>query len=167
MTEIDVQNRIYANHMQGGTLLVVPCSQVFGWEADIVVVTRAFFTHEFEIKLSRQDYLSDSKKEKHDHIQRYIKGERKFNKSGKYGDYQWDVLKPANYFWYACPKGMVDKTEVPEYAGLVLFDERWRLDVVKKAPRLHRDKLDVKDLIQLCRSMTHKFWNQRIKFVED
>ena len=67
-----------------------------------------------------------------------------------------DKKKP-NYFYYAVPEGLIDKTEVPEYAGLVYVlpagETRTRdgglcdgFYVVKKAPKLHNGKYTDEEL---------------------
>lgn len=47
-----------------------------------------------------------------------------------------------NKFYYACPEGLIEKTEVPEYAGLIYIKEG-QCKIVKKAPQIHKDKLNL------------------------
>lgn len=101
---------------------------VFGWESDLLFLTRSGYWTEVEIKVSRADFLADVRNKKDKHACLSDDGFRR---------------KP-NYFFYAVPEGLVRPEEVPLYAGLVWVD-RWA-SVVKKAPLLHKDKIDPNSL---------------------
>jgi len=115
---------------------------VFGWESDKLIWTKAGYIYEFEIKISRSDYMNDfrHKVEKHlllnsvlpdegtvareaDLFGNLLKEKRK-----RYPqitiEQAKDRMKPVgermpNYFYYAVPEGLLDADEVPPYAGLV------------------------------------------------
>lgn len=120
---------------------------VFGWESDKLIWTKAGYIYEFEIKISRSDYLNDfrHKAEKHlllnsalpdestvareaDLFDNLLKEKRK-----RYPQITMeqakDRMKPVgermpNYFYYAVPEGLLDADEVPPYAGLVYITTR-------------------------------------------
>lgn len=106
--------------------LVVPNStSIFMWEADLISVTRSWFVHEYEIKISRADYLRDSKK---DDKHYYLKCGKQY---------------APNYFWYAT---IGFDIEPPEHAGWlkIAYDEkhfRYCVRVMREARRLHDGKL--------------------------
>jgi hypothetical protein len=64
-----------------------------------------------------------------------------------------------NRFYYACPKGMIKKAEVPKYAGLYWVEESGVLKVVKQAPILHKNKPDITG--KLLHKFYHLSLNQR------
>ena len=100
-----------------------------GWECDLISVTYSDIITEYEIKRSRADYLADfQKKDKH------------FSTKNGYG---------ANYFYYACPIGLIKKSEVPEYAGLIYCNGKGSY-VSKKAPILHNEKMSYNQLKKLA-----------------
>jgi len=115
---------------------------VFGWESDKLIWTKAGYIYEFEIKISRSDYMNDfrHKVEKHlllnsalpdestiareaDLFGNLLKEKRKrYPQITKEGAKL--MMKPVgermpNYFYYAVPEGLLDADEVPPYAGLV------------------------------------------------
>ncbi len=102
---------------------------IYQWESDYLAITRSDIVYECEIKISRQDFLNDSKK-KNKHL--IIEG----NVAGKL--YDWD--RP-NYFYYAVPDGLIKVDEVPDYAGLIYVNAGY-IDVVKQAPKQHGSKFD-------------------------
>jgi hypothetical protein len=72
-----------------------------------------------EIKVSRSDFFSDVKSEK------------------------WKKYQPfCSHFYFVCPLGMVQKSEVPIEAGLMFFDceaPRYNSFVIAKQPRLNKE----------------------------
>ena len=111
----------------------------FGWEADLVSVTRSFLTHEFEVKLNLSDFKADAKKKKHF----YIPGEYK---------------SPA-YFWYVTYQFEINP---PEKSGWILIkntvDNGFDLVVKKKAPRLNTWKIDENKIKQIARLLSWKIY---------
>ena len=93
----------------------VPRCFMYGWECDFWCMTDGGITREFEIKISRSDFLIDKKKQKHA-----------------------DTTRGANYFYYVCPPNLISKTEVGRY-GLIYISED-RLTVEKKPSKLHSFK---------------------------
>ena len=138
---------------------------VYDWESDKLIQTRSGLFYEFEIKVSRSDFKNDFKHKEDKHV--ILEGKEEFLPSyGKILDenkHIWEKYyrvadkKKPNYFYYAVPEGLIDKTEVPEYAGLVYVlpagETRTRdgglcdgFYVVKKAPKLHNGKYTDEEL---------------------
>ena len=104
---------------------------VFGWESDLLFLSKSGTWTEIEIKISRSDFLADLKKtEKHSTLADKEK---------------W--MKP-NRFFYAVPEGLVTPDEVPDYAGLIwVMDNGFHSIVTQKpAPELHKHKNTPEDL---------------------
>ena len=144
---------------------------VFGWESDKLLQTRSGYYYEFEIKISKSDFKNDFKNKKDKHI--ILEGEEKYGdkylpkyyefleenkKRGEWAEasfHRWADDDPRylvgkhkrpNYFYYAVPWEMLQAEDVPSYAGLVWVDENGRIATVKKAPKLHGDKIEDKEL---------------------
>ncbi|MBR5395746.1 MAG: hypothetical protein IK144_11815 [Bacteroidaceae bacterium] len=141
---------------------------VFGWESDKLIWTKAGYIYEFEVKISRADYMNDfrHKVEKHLLLNSALPDEKTEARQADLFDHllkqkqkrapqiTMDVakqmLKPVgdkmpNYFYYAVPDGMIEPDEVPPYAGLIyVFEESTYhgkfLRIVREAPRLHSTK---------------------------
>jgi hypothetical protein len=100
---------------------------IFDWESDFFSVSESGYVYEVEIKVTRGDYKDD------------------FNKTNKHlllaegKDYIQNIKRP-NKFFYACPKGLLNTIEIPEYAGLIEITSPDEIAVVvKEAPFLHRE----------------------------
>jgi hypothetical protein len=83
--------------------------RIFNWESDMFSMeVDSGFTCEIEIKMSRSDYFADFKKPKHKVI----------------GSYSSAVA--PNFFYFACPDGLILPMDLPPYAGLIYFDTETR-----------------------------------------
>lgn len=121
----------------------LPCENVkylfSDWEIDVLSLNKSDYLTEFEVKVSRSDFKADAKKKKW-----------KFYHNTN----EW--LKVANYFYYACPKGLILETELPPFAGLI-YVSNGGIEVVKKAPLNHKHKHDRnKVLTKFCRIMSER-----------
>lgn len=98
------------------------------WECDFLAITKSFYFHEFEIKLSREDYARDFRTKKNKHL------------AYKNGSPRWPIPK---FFYFVVPEGLV--SEVPDHCGLISVTEKdgraW-LMMEKCAPKnKHASKL--------------------------
>ena len=101
-------------------------------EHDVLSVNKSEYSYEFEVKISRQDFLKDKKKVlKHTMLENKVED------------------RCPNYFYYACPPGLISVDEIPEYAGLIYVSEE-EIETIKRAPLLHRKKCDLKRVMLLA-----------------
>lgn len=128
--------------------LAIPnITTLYPWEADLISATNSWLVHEYEVKVSRSDFLADA------------------NKRHKHRLLETATYPPRlpNYFWYAINGFDVTPDEVPAYAGLLRVDPEkvwWeRVTVVKSAPRLHTHKLAEKRRLDIARWLSYKLKN--------
>lgn len=55
-------------------------------------------------------------------------------------------VKMPNRFYFACPEGLIDVKDIPEYAGLIYVNDH-SATVIKNAPVLHKRKFNIKSLL--------------------
>lgn len=123
--------REYLQHFRSNPRYKLHNLYVFGWESDLLFLSKSGVWTEIEIKVSRSDFLADLKKvEKHSVL----------------ADKQ-NHMKP-NRFFYAVPEGLVLQDEVPDYAGLLwVMNSGCHFTVaIKPAPSLHNHKITPEDL---------------------
>lgn len=122
------------------------CSFIYKWECDYWTMTSGGETREFEIKISRSDFFTDAKKEKHSSDQ------------------------GANYFYYVCPDGLIKSHEVDPRYGLIYIINKYGRDVaevVKKPKRLHDRNFDKwQELAIKCYWKFHNLWREKYKLKE-
>lgn len=112
------------------------CKNIYlytGHEADVISVDRYDMIHEVEVKRSRNDFRAD-----------FEKGDKHHRTSNG---------QMANYFYFACPQGMLSAHEMPEYAGLIWVNERGHAWIDKAAPELHRDTITTEKLMKISEKM--------------
>lgn len=141
---------------------------LFGWnESDYLTVTKAGYTDEYEIKLSRSDFHADKRKDRHERYQivtpwRFYTGHQsKHRPPFTQVTHVGIANQYPNRFWYVVPDGLVTPDEVPEYAGLIYAEQRGfgyvMLKVVKRGPKLHGHKLPEAKVQKLIRAGYHRF----------
>lgn len=130
MNTSTIQKKVINQAIYFGHNLVVKNFYLYeGWECDVLSVDRSDLVIEYEVKRSRADFFADfKKKDKH------------FSTSNGYG---------ANYFFYACPMGLIKADELPEYAGLIYCSTKGSR-IVKRAPMLHGEKLTYSQLKKIA-----------------
>ena len=122
-----------------------------GWfECDCFELTKAGYFREYEVKLSRADFVADRRKR---NAGRWMHiGQTRVEIAG---DRKHDLLASRSpmgptRFWYVAPEGVIDQADLPEWAGLIeLFwhgrDRQWLTErKVVPAPVLHREKCAAK-----------------------
>lgn len=136
---------------------------VFGWESDKLIWTKAGYIYEFEVKISRADYMNDFRHKAEKHLllnsalpdfrqearEQDLFGNLLRQKRKRYPQITMEQarqrMKPVgermpNYFYYAVPDGMLEADEVPPYAGLIYIHEERGFTIAREAPRLHTTK---------------------------
>ncbi len=158
-TEEYIQKKLDGFFAESTKKYVLENLYVFSWESDKLIETRSGLIYEFEIKISKSDFKNDFKKKnkhvilegKETHIPTFDGLEPKYKERYE-KNYLVSHFKKPNYFYYAVPEGMIDKEDVPEYAGLIYVipdDGEFKfnyLKLVKMAPKLHETKYTDDDL---------------------
>ena len=138
--EKQIQRSLFYDLNERSVPIIIPnvsYSWLF-WEADLIGVSKAGYMSEFEIKISKSDFLKDFKKRKH-----------RYYPKGPYNN------RIPNYFWYVAPFDAIPIC-VPDYAGLKLvktskFNNLIYIEDIKKAPLLHKNKVGEKGSIAMLR----------------
>lgn len=118
----DIQKAV-GSHYAWKQAMVIENVNLPTCEYDIAAITSAGQLHEVEVKISRSDFAADKKKSK--------------------WRFYFPNPKPnycPNYFFYACPIGMIKPEEIPTWAGLMYF-ENGKVWIEKKAKQLHKESV--------------------------
>lgn len=113
----------------------------YDWESDYFCVNKQDYSFEVEVKISKADFKNDFKKDKHK----------------LFAEKDTKRLIP-NRFYYAVPKGLINESDVPEYAGLITV-EGSHATIVKRAPFIHKKKHDYRKV--LCDKFYYKWLQQK------
>lgn len=144
MTELEIVNKLFWWTDERKFPWQLANSFIYKWECDYWTMTQYGETREFEIKISRSDFLVDAKKEKH------------------------KSTDGANYFYYVCPVDLIKKEEVDKRYGLIYVgDDYHGVKVIKKPTRLHYKNFDNWKL--LANKMYWKFqtlWVEKLRAKE-
>ena len=116
-------------------------------EADMLAIRPSGIIDEFEVKLSKADFLADRKKQ--------ITFDKSSDDNFKLVELE-NGRTVINNFWYVIPKGLVDHALVPDFAGLIEISNK--VEVIKHPTRLHSRKADYRTRYELVRKLSNRFW---------
>lgn len=109
--------------------IIIPNYYFGGFECDLFKITKDNYVVEYEVKISRADFFKD-----------FSKGS-KWIETTKHDKIKHGTL--CNRFFFVVPFGLVSKAEIPDYAGLIYYDEYYnRFDLIKTAKLIHRNQFN-------------------------
>lgn len=163
LTERCIQLSIHRERVASSKIICPNYTPRGWWECDLWQVTKSGYATEYEIKITLSDFKNDARKqqvqyEKNDGWKKYTENKHDLLSAG--------CDRGPSRFFYCVPKSLVEQIEplLPDWAGLISFFpvEGWHLSLArvrKDAPRLHRVKVDSKE-IELCKSrIVYRYWN--------
>ncbi len=165
MTERMIQRWLYWSRRSTAMMMMPNYAPRKWFECDLWLVTKAGYFYEFEIKLSRSDFLADRRKgggvgwSRQDG--RYQKNERltKYQRIEKA-----DPIGPSR-FWYVVHQSLAEM-DFPDWCG-VLIAKPVASSVccsrLRDAPRIHRGKAD-QSTIGHAKSVTYyRYWTEILR----
>lgn len=133
------------------------------WECDVFEVTRNGFWNEYEVKISRQDFMQDAQKRRRMGYWSRSEGRVVTNPLTKHERLNLDLTAATpKRFWYVTPVDLIQLEELPPFAGLieVLPRQGWAYEVVRvQAPVRHSLKVNpqtVEHARGICYYRMHK-----------
>lgn len=129
-------------------------------------ITRQGFFKEYEVKVTRADFFADSGKSKRLLISDSPNKVSVVKECLKHGLLKARHWQGPSQFWYITPEGLVYKEEIPEYAGCLTFDGQ-RFNVLKRAPRLHKHRMDDSVARSLFTNTYFRYWGYHAKRVDE
>ncbi len=147
----EIHRRLFWD-VQSSSAVVIPNFTPPGWyECDFFRVTRAGYFYEYEIKMSLADFRADRAKHSYD-------WETKTYTSKHMQIAQAQDASPSR-FYFVVPYDLEDKVsiELPEWAGLVVFERHLR--IAKQAPILHRKKVSGVIVRHAKHSAYSRYWD--------
>ena len=160
LTERDIQREIMYQFAQGDTFL--PNFMPPGWwENDVIRVTASGYWYEYEIKLSRADFIKDRYKKMGLNYYRNPMGITK--DENKHAILARNDSMGPKQFWFVCPEGIIQPEEIPSWAGLMwaLTENGYRgLKVKKKAPNRKTKKQELSFINKINYNGTKRYTNK-------
>jgi len=156
MTEKEIQYAIYRRYclIDKSMIAMVPnCYTLLENECDVFGVTRSLVTHEFEIKVSRADFIADAKKKVR------FKTEKGYSEWMLKSDAYRLGLMPTNHFWYVAPVGLLEKSDIPPHAGFLQVHSDGMISTSIVAPKMKKVKMPEKDIIFHLAKNSKKYWS--------
>lgn len=117
---------------------------IYNWESDLITINENKQVTEYEVKISRNDYKADFRKDK--------------KHASILDAYQYNCNSELipNYFYYVITPGLLDKKEIPLYAGLI--EVGLSIRIVKQAPLLHELNAPDDMEMKILKKVYTKYW---------
>lgn len=163
MNEKLIQNKLQAFWDKKGHKVICPNFTPVDWfECDLFTLTKGNRFYECEIKLTREDFKRDSLKS---HSVPNIKppGAKGplYTQRYKHQELSNRCESGPAKFYFVTPEGMLKDHEIPEWAGLITFNARLKLNVKIEAPQLHRKAISSDHIERMGRVFYYRFWALR------
>lgn len=141
MSTSEIQQLICKSELLKRNLVCENVEHLLCWECDVLSLSKSGYLSEFEVKVSRSDFLAEKKKIR-----------------------KWELMQAQdertcpNYFWYVCPEGLILEAEIPVYAGLI-YIKLDGIEIQKTAKLLHKGKKGRdKVLTKFCRISSERIY---------
>ncbi len=121
LTERHIQAAL-VGYLRGDTNLVMGNVYVKGssWESDVIAVTKAFYWHEYEIKLSVADYRNDFQKRISGFSPKSQRKHDVYASRGELAKRYGRLLPRPKSFSFVVPEGLLDDIDVPKHCGIII-----------------------------------------------
>lgn len=129
-------------------------------EMDVAKLTSTEYIYEYELKVSRSDFLKEVKNyDKNLDRRKYMK--HKFMKfvyeNHKIKTRSKKTNKVANKYYFVCPKNLIKIEELLPYQGLIYYNEEYKtFEIIKEAIYLHKDKVDEKTKFRMLKTLSER-----------
>ena len=108
---------LYLYYHRGMRIILKNSFLLGDYEMDVACLNRNDFLYEYEVKISRSDFLADMKKRTTSWNWHTMK-----KNPDKLKHDQYKEGEGPKYFYYICPEGLIQPTEIPAKYGLYYYD---------------------------------------------
>lgn len=129
-------------------------------EMDVVKVTSTDYIYEYELKVSRSDFLKETKNYNENIDRRkYIKHKlmKSIYESIKSKSKSKKTYNTANKYFFVCPKDLIKIDELLPYQGLIYYDENKKsFQIIKDAVFLHKIKINNNTIFRMLKTLSER-----------
>lgn len=140
---------------------IIPQFAVDGGIADLVVITKAGYLIEVEIKVSQADWKADAEK-------------NKWQRGGEYVQGVWtpasadSVVRPTvSRFFYAVPEELAGRPPENLIAGAGILAVGRFVNVVRPATRTKASKLELSKISEMLTCFYFRWWRREFKQIKE
>lgn len=139
------------------------CFHSFYKETDFLIIRNNGYCEDWEIKVSRADFLLDRKKiHKHSIIKNgyFQVSYNYFIGKEKYLPYTpiYTNNRP-NKFYFCCPEDLIKESDLESHEGLIYVLESGEIRKIREAKFLHKEIVDLEPV--LCRKFYYSYLKQK------
>jgi hypothetical protein len=128
-------------------------------EMDVCKLTNTDYIYEYELKVSRSDFLKESKNfNENKDRQKFMKHKfmQQIYEVKKFKTRSRKTYKIPNKYYFVCPKDLIKLEEILPYQGLIYIDDENNFEVIREAKFLHKDKVDNKTVFRMLKTLSER-----------
>jgi len=124
---------------------------------DVFHLSRNEYITEYEIKISIGDFKKDFKKKR---------SKKEFTRKGRQivDKFKHDTIAAGEYdsnkFYFVVPKDLINIKDIPDYAGLIYYDEdkdlKKRFIIIKKPKFIHTNKIECGEYRKIAIKLSYR-----------
>jgi len=128
-------------------------------EMDVSKITSTDYIYEYELKVSRSDFMKEVKNYTEKIDRRKFWKHKMMNEA--FGAIKMKKTKRkiniiANKFYFVCPENLIKTEELLEHQGLIYVDEDFNFTVIKEAKFLHKEKITLKTIKRFTKTLSER-----------
>lgn len=165
-----LQLAFFSNHTSRYEIMLPNVYTQHDNEVDLFCIRKSGYCDEFEVKLSRSDFLADKNKfvqaEEPTRSEEITFGwhNRHLGPSYKKKHEALSLgMMDVNYFWYAIKEGIAEVSDLPDFSGLIVISNDKGPEVIRRPKLLHRKKLSADKKYKIARKLSYRFWDLKNK----
>jgi len=153
ITEAEIQKRLMYEWYRPSMLCTTGMFLWEGFECDFARVTHASYLYEYEIKITRPDFLADFKK-----------------KAGRLGPTKHEMIRegrsPLKCFSFVSPKGVLKPEDIPELYGWYEVEKTENyydglVEMVRPKPLPNAKPLPKEDILNMAIKVSNRWvWDK-------
>jgi len=127
-------------------------------EMDVAKITSTEYIYEYELKISRGDFLKEIKNftTKIDR-QKYWKHTMMIESFNlKHKKHKRKTNNIPNKYYFVCPTNLIKIEEILDYQGLIYVNEDDTVSIIKEAKFLHKNKITTKTLKRFMKTLSER-----------
>lgn len=170
-SENEIQDILANDLIDKGHMLIVPNTTAlspvwtYGGEADLLSVTRSGYLHEYEIKRTRSDLLTELKSRNYERDNGRCPNthkRRKHQGMEKVLIGQEDPKGCPSRFHIVLPPNIYDPDEIPDHWGIHQLRNHdisgTRIEKDRMAKQIHNEKVKREVMLKITRNLTTRYW---------
>jgi len=155
----DIENNLSKYLFTDSTMSI--CKRFIGAgysEMDVMKLTQTDYIYEYELKISKSDFLNETKNydnniDRRKYWKHQMMNETFINIKKKY---KRKINNIPNKYYFVCPENLIKIEDLLEYQGLIYINENFEFTIMKEAKYIHKNKINLKTMKRIIKTLSER-----------